>query len=182
MSDHIKIASRYAVALFEVAKEAKATEILEKELIALQNLISEASDFRLFLTNPSFSREEQMAAVDDIGKKVKLSSMVVNTIKLVAENRRLSLLENIILLTLEKLTEDRGEVTAKILSAKKLSSKQEKDIVTALKKATGKDVSVETAIDSELIGGVIVRCGSLMIDNSVKTKIETMKRQMKGAA
>lgn len=185
MSVQTQIAHRYAKAFFEAVSDSgtkKAQQDAEKEIIALRDLLDKNENLRDFLADPSITQAEQMAVVTDIANKMKLSDLVSNLLKLLVRNRRLEMMGAVLNAVLDLYAQSRDEMVAHVTSAKKVSAAQTKEIVSILESKTGKKISLETRIDETLIGGVVIQYGSTLIDNSVKTKLDKMKRQLKGAA
>jgi len=173
------ISSRYAKAVFELAKEAKKISDLEKDLDALGAALEESNDFRELLANPVYSREQLAAAVSAIGNKMKLTPMVANTLGLMAQNRRLFVLPKLVSTVKGMIADERGEVTAEVTAAKKLTKAQSDKLAKTLKATVGKDVVVNVSVDDSLIGGLIVKVGSKMIDSSIKSQLSNLKNAMK---
>ena len=173
------ISSRYAKAVFELAKEAKKVSDLEKDLDALGAALEESNDFRELLANPVYSREQLAAAVSAIGNKMKLTPMVANTLGLMAQNRRLFVLPKLVSTVKGMIADERGEVTAEVTAAKKLTKAQSDKLAKTLKATVGKDVVVNVSVDDSLIGGLIVKVGSKMIDSSIKSQLSNLKNAMK---
>lgn len=173
------ISSRYAKAIFELAKEAKKVPDLEKDLDALGAALEESNDFRELITNPVYSREQLAAAVAAIGNKMKLTPMVANTLGLMAQNRRLFVLPKLVSTVKGMIADERGEVTAEVTAAKKLTKAQSDKLAKTLKATVGKDVVVNVSVDDSLIGGLIVKVGSKMIDSSIKSQLSNLKNAMK---
>ena len=173
------ISSRYAKAIFELAKEAKKVPDLEKDLDALGAALEESNDFRELITNPVYSREQLAAAVSAIGNKMKLTPMVANTLGLMAQNRRLFVLPKLVSTVKGMIADERGEVTAEVTAAKKLTKAQSDKLAKTLKATVGKDVVVNVSVDDSLIGGLIVKVGSKMIDSSIKSQLSNLKNAMK---
>lgn len=185
MSVQTQIAHRYAKAFFEAVSDSgtkKAQQDAEKEIIALRDSLDKNENLRDFLADPSITQAEQMAVVTDIANKMKLSDLVSNLLKLLVRNRRLEMMGAVLNAVLDLYAQSRDEMVAHVTSAKKVSAAQTKEIVSILESKTGKKISLETRIDETLIGGVVIQYGSTLIDNSVKTKLDKMKRQLKGAA
>ena len=174
------VAGRYATALFELAKEQKAVAATAKALAGLSKAISESADLRRLLSSPVFKSDTQMAAIDALAKQGKLSDLPLNFVKLMCENRRLAALPDAITAFQALVAQDKGEVVAEVTSAEKLSAAQLNDLTAALKTRVGKDVQLLSKIDKSLLGGLTVKIGSTLIDNSLKTKLLNLKVSMKG--
>lgn len=184
MTSHKTIASglegRYAVALFELADKNGVVEKTEEELTALETLLEQNEEFSKMALSPIFSMEEQLSASGLVAKTLKLSDIVANLLGVLATNRRLNRLGSVIESYKRIAASERGEVTAEVISACKLDAAQQKSLKNSLKKAVGQDVIFETKVDESLLGGLIVKVGSRMIDSSLKSKLENLKVSMKG--
>ncbi len=170
---------RYAIALFEIAKEAGKLAAVEADLDSLQGALDESADLRDLISSPLLSRDEQGKALRALTDKMGLGAEVANTVALMAENRRLFVLPEMIAQVKALAAEDRGEVSAAVTAAKALTDKQSTALAAALKKSVGKDVKVNVAVDKELIGGLIVKVGSVMIDSSLRNKLNNLQNAMK---
>ncbi|WP_420862781.1 F0F1 ATP synthase subunit delta [Algirhabdus cladophorae] len=173
------IAQRYATAVFELAKEGKKLKALQADVDALDAALSESADFRNLITSPIYTRDAQGAAVAAIGKKMKLSPTVGNTLNLMASKRRLFVLPQMIAQLRDLLAEDKGEVTAEVTAAKALTKAQTDKLAKELKSTVGKTVNIKTTVDESLIGGLIVKVGSKMIDTSIRSKLAALQNTMK---
>jgi len=173
------IAARYATALFELAKEDKGLKALEADADALAAALAASPDLVAMIGSPVISRDEQGAAIAAIAKKMKLSALTANTLALMAQNRRLFVLPQLVADVLARIAAEKGEVTAEVTSAAALSADQAKKLAATLKARVGKDVKLKTAVDESLIGGLVVKLGSTMIDTSVKSKLAALQNAMK---
>lgn len=173
------IAQRYATAVFELAKEGKDLKALESDIDSLEAALNESSDFRDVIASPLYSRDEQGGAIAAIAKKMKLSSMMTNTMNLMASKRRLFVLPQLVKTLREAIAEDKGEVTAEVTAAKALTKAQQDKLAKTLKASVGKDVKINMAVDESLIGGLIVKVGSKMIDTSIRSKLASLQNSMK---
>jgi len=176
------VPGRYASALFELANEEKTTEQTGAALAAFQAAIDESDDLKRLVRSPVFSAEAQTAALDALFAKAGISGTALNFIRLVARNRRLSAISEIIKAYQSLMAAAKGETEAEVVSAEKLSAQQLKDLKAALKEKLGRDVTLNTRVDASLLGGLIVKAGSRMLDNSLKTKLSNLKIAMKGTA
>ncbi len=131
------------------------------------------------IASPVVSREEQAAAIAAIAKKMKLSALTANTLALMAQKRRLFVLPQMVTDVLARIAADQGEVTAEVTSAAALTDAQTKQLAATLKARVGKDVKLKVAVDESLIGGLVVKLGSTMIDTSVKAKLAALQNAMK---
>ncbi|THD84964.1 F0F1 ATP synthase subunit delta [Aliigemmobacter aestuarii] len=173
------IAARYATAVFELAKEEGALAALEGDVDALDAALAASADLRSLIDSPILSREDQGKAIAAIAAKMGLSATVTNTLALMAANRRLFVLPHMLADIRARIAEEKGEVTAEVTSAAKLSAAQAKKLAATLKARVGKDVKLKTAVDEALIGGLVVKLGSIMIDTSVKSKLAALQNAMK---
>jgi F-type H+-transporting ATPase subunit delta len=174
------LAERYAGALFELADAEKALDQVNGELQALAALIHESKDFERALRSPVISREEQGKALDAILKRQGASPLTHRFIGLLAHNRRLFVLPDIIVAFSRRLARARGESTADVVSAQPLTTDQLAAIRAALKKVVGTQVVLSTRTDPSLLGGLVVQVGSRMIDSSLRTKLLRLSFAIKG--
>ena len=142
--------------------------------------LEKSDDLKRLITSPIISRNNQGMAMTAVMKAAKAGELSCKFIGLVAQNRRLFALPAMIKAYQALIKVLRGESTAEVISAKKLSAKQLKGIENALKNATGTNVSVDASVDESLLGGLIVKVGSRMVDNSLKTKLNQLRSSMKG--
>jgi F-type H+-transporting ATPase subunit delta len=174
------LADRYATALYALAEERKALDQVADDLRGLDGMLVESSDFRRFIMSPVLSRDEQRKGIAAIAEKAALSQVTTNLLGLLASNRRLFALRGITSAFLSRLAAARGEMTAEVTSAKKLTEKQQSALSAALKQVVGKDVAIEAKVDPAVLGGLIVKVGSRMVDSSVRTKLLRLQLAMKG--
>jgi F-type H+-transporting ATPase subunit delta len=174
------VAGRYANALFDLATEEKAVPATSAGLAGFQSLIDESTDLQRLMQSPVFKTEDQMTALDALAAKTKLSGLALNFVRLMCAKRRLPALSDAIRGFQALVAEAKGEVVAEVTSAEKLTVAQLKDLQAALKAKLGRDVKLETQIDQSLLGGLIVKVGTTMIDDSLKTKLQNLKVAMKG--
>lgn len=173
------VAGRYASALFELAEGAGALDSVGGDLKTVGSMIDESGDLRRMVKSPVFSAEEQGKAFGAILSKAGVGGLTANFIGLVARNRRLFALPDMIRGYVALLAAHRGEVTADVVSAHPLSDAQTTALKEAIKASIGKDVAVSTRVDASLLGGLVVKVGSRMIDTSLKTKLNSLKFAMK---
>ena len=174
------IAERYATALYELADGDKALDAVADDLTSLREIIAGSDDLLRMLRSPLLQRDEQAKAMTAILEKAGGSDLTRRLVGVVAENRRLFALPAIIDAFLRQLAERRGEVTAEVTSAVKLKDKQIEAVTDALKKSVGGKVAVDLKVDPALIGGLVVKVGSRMVDSSVRTKLQKLQLAMKG--
>ena len=173
------IAARYATAMFELAAEAKALPKLEKDVDALDAALSESEDLRDLIQSPLYGREETSAAIGGVASAMKLQDMTGNTLRLMAEKRRLFVLPALLAELRARIADHKGEVTAEVTSAKALTKTQLDKLTKSLKAQVGKTVTVKETVDESIIGGLVVKIGSKMIDTSVRSKLNALQNTMK---
>lgn len=174
------MAGRYASALFDLAKEASQVKDVEAQLGQFQKLLDESEDLRRMVRSPVISSEDQAKAIGAIMTKAGISGLAANFLKLITSNRRLFAAGDMIKGFRALAAKDRGEMTAEVTSALALSDAQLEDLKKTLKASVGKDVTLSTKIDPSLLGGLIVKVGSRMIDSSLKTKLQNLKVSLNG--
>jgi F-type H+-transporting ATPase subunit delta len=173
------IAARYASALFELAKEDGALKALEADTAALSDALAASADLREVISSPMVSREDQGNALGAIAAKMGLSGLMANTLALMADKRRLFVLPQLLTSLTDMIATEKGEVTAEVTAARALSAAQSKKLAETLKARVGKTVKLKTTVDESLIGGLVVKLGSTMIDTSVKAKLAALQNAMK---
>ena len=173
------IAARYATAVFELAREDKVLPTLEQDVEALGAALAESADLRTVISSPIFSREEQSGAVAALAAKMGLSALVAHTLGLMAAKRRLFVLPQLVAQLQARIADEKGEVTAEVTAASALTKTQADKLSAALKARIGKDVKLKTAVDATLIGGLVVKVGSKMIDTSIRSKLDALQNAMK---
>lgn len=173
------LAARYAAALFDLATERKELDQTASDLTRLKVILAESPDMRRFLRSPVITREQQTDALGAVLAKVGVSDLVANFIGLVAKNRRLYVLGDMIDAFLADLAQRRGEVNATIAVAQPLTAAQTATMNSAIKEALGDKVALKVTVDPDLLGGMVVQVGSRMVDNSLRTKIDKLQLAMK---
>ena len=173
------IAARYATAVFDLAKEGKKLAALENDVASLGDALGSSGDFSTMISSPIYTRDEQIAAISGIAKKMKLSEIVSNTLSLMAAKRRLFVLPQLLAGLSDLIAEEKGEITADVTAAKALTNAQQDKLAKSLKASIGKDVKINMAVDESLIGGLIVKVGSKMIDTSIASKLANLQNAMK---
>jgi F-type H+-transporting ATPase subunit delta len=176
------VPGRYASALFELASEEKSTDTVGQQLARFGAAIDGSADLKRLVRSPVFSSDDQVAALSGVAQELGLSGVALNFLKLVARNRRLSALPDIIKSYAILLAASKGEISGEVTSAQPLGDAQLNDLKAALKSSLGRDVALSTKVDSSILGGLIVKVGSRMMDNSLKTKLQNLKVAMKGTA
>jgi F-type H+-transporting ATPase subunit delta len=173
------VAGRYATALFELALEEKALEQVETDLNRFNQALDAFEDLLRLVKSPVFSAEEQGRALAAILEKIKIEGLTRNFLLLIAKNRRLFAASDMIRAFRAMLARHRGETSATVTAASKLTETQVTALKQALKAALGKDVMLEERVDASLLGGLVVKVGSRMIDSSLRTRLNSLKVAMK---
>lgn len=173
------IAARYASALFDLAKEGGALKELETDATALTETLAASEDLRNVIASPVVSREDQGKVIAAIAEKLGLSTLMSNTLALMADKRRLFVLPQFVTQLADMIAEEKGEVAAEVTAARALTAAQSKKLAETLKARVGKTVKLKTTVDESLIGGLVVKLGSTMIDTSVKAKLAALQNAMK---
>jgi F-type H+-transporting ATPase subunit delta len=173
------VAGRYATALFEIARDGRALDKVEADIGALGEALATSADLRNVIASPVYSREDQGKAVKALADRMGLGPEVANTLGLMARNRRLFVLPGLIAQLKALIADHRGEVTAEVTTARPLSDAQLAELAGTLKKNVGKDVSLKVTLDESLIGGLVVKVGSRMIDTSVRSRLAALQNVMK---
>lgn len=174
------VAGRYASALFDLAIDAGNLETINDDLASLKGFISESADFVTLIKSPILSREEQSAGLQAILERANASDLTSRFLGVVTENRRLFVLEDIIDAFGALLAEHKGETTAEVVSADALSQAQEEALRATLTARLDRQIKLEATVDPDLLGGLVVRVGSRMIDSSLRTKLDNLQIAMKG--
>ncbi|MEA2976955.1 MAG: F-type H+-transporting ATPase subunit delta [Alphaproteobacteria bacterium] len=173
------MAGRYANALFELALEQKNLDAVKADLERFDALVAGSADLTRLVRSPVFTAEEQAKALSAILGKAGIGGLVAKFLKLVASNRRLFAARDMVRAFRALVATHKGEATAQVTVAEKLGDKHLDALKSALKGVTGKDVDLNVKIDPKIIGGLIVKVGSRMVDTSLRTKLSSIKHAMK---
>jgi F-type H+-transporting ATPase subunit delta len=173
------VAGRYATALFEIARDASLLDEVEQDLREIETIHANSADFRELLANPVYTRDEHAKVIAAIAQAMGLGTTVTSTLGLLARNRRLFVLPDLIAQVRALVAAERGEVTAEVTAAKKLTKHQTEALAAKLKESVGKDVKIDVTVDESLIGGLVVKVGSRMIDTSIRSKLAALQNVMK---
>ncbi|PAX09150.1 F0F1 ATP synthase subunit delta [Sphingomonas lenta] len=174
------LAGRYASALFEIARDARTIDSVEAGLTRVRDAVQQSDDFRRLTTSPLVSRTEARRAVQAAAGPLGLDQTTANFLGVLAENRRLGQLPAIVRAFRLLASRHRGETTAEVTSAHPLTEDQVVELKQQLRARLGREVSVDLSVDPELLGGLVVRIGSTMIDSSIRTRLNTLAHAMKG--
>lgn len=174
------IAQRYSAALFELAEQQNALDQVAADLMAFRDMAAASDDLTRLLRSPVIGRDAQTRAVTAIADKAGFADLTRRFLGTLAANRRLFAVAGITGAYLQRLAAKRGEVTATVVAATTLTDKQLASLTETLKAAVGGAVAVDVSTDPSLLGGLVVRVGSRMIDNSLRTKLQHLQLAMKG--
>jgi F-type H+-transporting ATPase subunit delta len=176
------MAGRYANALFELALENKATDAVKNDLDRFDALITESADLNRLVRSPVYGADEQLKALSAILDKAGIKGLAANFLRVITTNRRLFAVRDMVRVYRALVARHKGEVTAQVTVADKLSDNNLDALKSALKSvAGGKDIDLDVKVDPAIIGGLIVKLGSRMIDSSLRTKLNAIKFAMKEA-
>ncbi len=173
------IAERYAAAIFDLAKDESVLATLEKHVAELSAALEASPELNVLINSPVYSRDEQCAAISAVAAKMKLMPTLANALALMATKRRLFVLPALIGQLRTLIAGEKGEVTAEVISAKAMTKTQIDKLAKAIKARIGKDVNIDASIDDALIGGLVVKVGSKMIDTSIRSKLNSLQNVMK---
>jgi F-type H+-transporting ATPase subunit delta len=174
------LAERYAAALFELADERHALDEAAGDLRELRAMLGASADLGRLVRSPVLSRADQGKAMAALAENAKLSKLTADFIAIVARNRRLFAVPAMIEAFLAKLAERRGEVTAEITAAQALSEAQQGALTEQLRRVVGSRVAIDVRVDPSLLGGMVVKIGSRMVDGSIKGQLQRLQLSMKG--
>jgi len=174
------LSGRYALALFELANEQKQLEAVGASLASVKQALAESEDLRALTTSPLVGRDEAMRAIAATAGALKLDPITTNFLGVLAGNRRLAQLGNVIRAFNLLAARHRGEITAEIVSAHPLDDDQVAALKQNLSARMGRDIAVDMNVDPAILGGLVVKIGSQMIDGSIRTKLNTLAHAMKG--
>lgn len=176
------MAGRYATALFDLARDNKAVDAVKKDLDQFDALANGSADLNRLVRSPVFGADEQLKALSAILAKAGITGLAANFLRVITTNRRLFAVRDMIRAYRALVARHKGEVTAQVTVAEKLNDKNLDALKSALKSVTGgKDIDLEVEVDPAIIGGLIVKVGSRMVDSSLRTKLNSIKFAMKEA-
>ncbi|KQT66010.1 MULTISPECIES: F0F1 ATP synthase subunit delta [unclassified Aureimonas] len=173
------VAERYALSLFELARDEGSVDAVESELAAFGGLIEDNADFRRLVLSPSFTSEEQLAAITGVVAETRPGALTGNFLKVIAANRRLFALPAMIRSFKAMASAHRGEIQADVTSAQALNDAQRTELREALGAYAGKSVTMHESVDPSILGGLVVKIGSRQIDTSLRTKLNSLKLALK---
>ena len=173
------MAGRYATALFELALDNKAVDAVKADLEGFDGLIAQNADLARLVRSPVFSAEQQTNALSAVMDKLGIGGLTAQFLKVVASNRRLFAVRDMVKAYRAMVARHHGEVTAQVTVAEPLSDAHRAAIKDTLNSITGKDVGLDVKVDPAIIGGLVVQLGSRMVDSSLRTKLNSIKHAMK---
>tara|TARA_B110000003_G_scaffold21091_1_gene20479 strand:- start:5427 stop:6011 length:585 start_codon:yes stop_codon:yes gene_type:complete len=173
------IASRYATAIFELARADKKIKDLESDVNDLDMALKLSADLRSLVTSPLYTRDQVENAISSISRLMKLQPNMVNALALMAKKRRLFVLPNLLIALRERVAQEKGQAVAEAFSARALSKSQIEKLSQAIKSKLGMDVEIKVTVDKTIIGGLVVKVGSKMIDTSIISKLNALQNKMK---
>jgi F-type H+-transporting ATPase subunit delta len=175
------VSGRYATALFELAREEKSVDAVKADLDKFNALLDESADLKRLVRSPVFGADVQLKALTAVLDKAGISGVAANFLKVLTANRRLFVVVDVIRAFNALVAKFKGEASADVTVAEALSEKNLDALKAALKTVTGKDVALNVKVDPAIIGGLVVKLGSRMVDSSLRTKLNSIKHAMKEA-
>ncbi len=173
------LAGRYAVALYDLASDQKAVESVASDFAALKAMLAASPDMRRLVRSPALTPDQQIKGLSAVMQQAGLSGLLQQFVGVLARNRRLFALDAMADAYRAEVARRRGEIEAKVTVARPLTEAQDSALTDALKAAVGSKVQISKSVDPNLLGGVIVRVGSRMIDNSIRSKIDRLQLALK---
>jgi F-type H+-transporting ATPase subunit delta len=175
------MAGRYATALFDLARETNAIDAVQADLQRFDALVAGSADLNRLVRSPLFSADEQGQALSTVLDRAGISGLAAKFLKLVTSNRRLFAVRDMIKAYRELVAQHKGEATAEVTVAEPLKDEHFEALRAALKTVSGKDVDLDVKVDPAIIGGLVVKLGSRMVDSSLRTKLNAIRHAMKEA-
>ena len=175
------VSGRYATALFELARDEKSVDAVKADLDRFEAMLADSIDLKRLVRSPVFSADSQGKALSAVLDKAGISGISAQFLKVLTANRRLFVVGDVIRAFRALVARFKGEATADVTVAEPLSDKNLDALKTSLKSVTGKDVALNVNIDPSIIGGLVVKLGSRMVDSSLRTKLNSIKHAMKEA-
>ncbi|MGH6673560.1 MAG: F0F1 ATP synthase subunit delta [Stellaceae bacterium] len=175
------MAGRYASALFDLAREANAIDAVKADLERFDALLVESPDLMRLVRSPVFSANEQLQAISAVLQRVGIGGLAEKFLKLVTSNRRLFAVRDMVKAFRELVADHKGEATAEVTVAERLKDDHVAALKRALQAVSGKDIDLSIKIDPAIIGGLVVKLGSRMVDSSLRTKLNAIRHAMKEA-
>ncbi|PZN94706.1 MAG: F0F1 ATP synthase subunit delta [Alphaproteobacteria bacterium] len=175
------LSGRYATALFDLAIDGKALETVSASLATLKDALGQSDDLKTLTTSPMVSRKAAAAGIAGVAGALGLDKLTASFLGVLAQNRRLASLPNVIRDFQALAAARRGEITARVTAAHPLTAEQQQALSAKLKAGMGRDVALDITVDPAILGGLVVRVGSRMIDSSLKTRLDSLGQALKGS-
>jgi F-type H+-transporting ATPase subunit delta len=175
------VSGRYATALFELARDEKSIDAVKADLDKFDAMLNDSADLKRLVRSPVFAAETQAKAISAVLEKAGINGISANFLKVLTANRRLFAVADVIRAFRALVAKFKGEATADVTVAEALNDKNLDALKAALKSVTGKDVALNVKVDPSIIGGLVVKLGSRMVDSSLRTKLNSIKHAMKEA-
>ena len=175
------VSGRYATALFELARDEKSIDAVKADLDKFDAMLNESADLKRLVRSPVFAADAQLRALSAVLDKAGISGVSAKFLKVLTANRRLFAVSDVIRAFRALVAKFKGEASAEVTVAEPLSDKNLDSLKAALKAISGKDVTLNVKVDSSIIGGLVVKLGSRMVDSSLRTKLNSIKHAMKEA-
>jgi F-type H+-transporting ATPase subunit delta len=175
------VSGRYATALFELARDERSIDAVKADLDQFEAMLADSADLKRLVRSPVFSADTQLKALAAVLEQAGITGISANFLKVVTANRRLVAVTGVIRAFRALVAKFKGEATADVTVAETLSDKNLDVLKAALKSVTGKDVALNVKVDRSIIGGLVVKLGSRMVDSSLRTKLNSIKHAMKEA-
>lgn len=173
------IAGRYATALFDLGQDSGNLDKIAGDIADLGKILDESAELRSVISSPLISRDEQGAAVQAIAERAGFDDLTRKFLGLVSSKKRLFALPGIVRAFRALMARHRGEISADVVSARPLTDAQKTALAAELKTAMGQDVTIEDRVDADLMGGLVVKVGSVMVDSSIRTRLQNLELAMK---
>ena len=174
------VAVRYATALHDLAEESRSIDQVAEDLASLKAMLADSEDLRRLIASPLVRRDDQEKAMLALAEKAELGGTTRNFVGLVARKGRLALLPQMITAFDRIRAKQRGEMTAQVATASPMTEAQSASLAARLKQIVGNEVAIEARVDPDLLGGMVVRLGSRMVDSSVRSQLKRLSLSMKG--
>ena len=175
------VAGRYATALFDLARDANTIDAVKADLERFDALVGESPDLARLVRSPVFSADEQLNALSAVLERAGIGGLTAQFLKLVTKNRRLFAVRDMVRAFRNLVAQHKGETTAEVTVAEEIKDDHVAALRNALKAVSGKEVDLKIKVDPAIIGGLVVKLGSRMVDSSLRTKLNSIKHAMKEA-
>ncbi|EQB32511.1 F0F1 ATP synthase subunit delta [Sphingobium ummariense] len=174
------LSGRYAVALFDLARDTQSLDTVVESLRALKAALAESPDFKGLINSPVLSRDAAGKTIAAVASAMGIDALTTKFLGVLAQNRRLSQLPAVVRAYETLLSNHKGEARAEVTSAHPLDDTQVAALAKSLRARVGRDVAVDAKVDPAILGGLVVKIGSQMIDSSIRTRLNSLAHAMKG--